>query len=405
MQENILSVRDLSPEGKRVIVRVDFNVPVKDGKILDDTRIRAALPTIRYLLQKKASVIVMSHLGRPKGKGYEAAYSLQPVAECLSKFLGFRVPLASDCIGDKVAQAVAELPSERVLLLENLRFHDGEEHPENHPEFAANIASFGDFYVNDAFGTSHRKHASVYVVPQFFPERSAAGFLVEKELEFLGQNLIQSPKKPFSALLGGAKVSSKIGVIEALLDKVDNLLLAGGMGYTFLKAIGKQIGNSLYEESGIPLAETILRKAKDKGVSVFLPVDAVVAKEANVDADTEVVQMDKGIPQHLEGLDIGPETLQAFTEVFSRSATIFWNGPVGVYEVKPFDKGSMEIAKYIASLQGVVSVIGGGDAGAVANLAGVSERVSLVSTGGGASLEFIEHGMLPGIEVLSRKLL
>ncbi|WP_213318790.1 phosphoglycerate kinase [Chlamydiifrater volucris] len=401
MKESFLSVRDLSPEGKRVIVRVDFNVPLRDGKILDDTRIKAALPTIRYLLQKKAAVIIMSHLGRPKGNGFETAYSLRPVAKRLSDFLGFPVPLASDCVGDEVAAAVAELPSERVLLLENLRFHDGEKHPEKHPEFAANIASYGDFYVNDAFGTSHRKHASVYVVPQFFPNRSAAGFLVEKELEFLGQNLIQNPKKPFSALLGGAKVSSKIGVIESLLDKVDNLLLAGGMGYTFLKALGKNIGGSLCEESGTPMAEMILRKAQDKGVKVFLPIDAVVAKEASAEAAVETMIIDEGIPSHLEGLDIGPKTLQLFMDVFSKSATIFWNGPVGVYEVSPFDKGSLEIARYMASLQDVVSVIGGGDAGAVAHLAGVSDRVSLVSTGGGASLEFIEHGMLPGLEVLS----
>ncbi|AUS59486.1 phosphoglycerate kinase [Chlamydia abortus] len=396
-----LTVRELSPEEKKVLVRVDFNVPIKDGKILDDIRIRSAMPTIHYLLQKRAAVILMSHLGRPQGKGFEEKYSLQPVVEVLEGYLGHHVPLAPDCVGEVARQAVAQISPGRVLLLENLRFHPGEEHPEEHPAFAAELSSYGDFYVNDAFGTSHRKHASVYTVPQAFPGRSAAGLLMEKELEFLGQHLLISPKRPFTAILGGSKVSSKIGVIEALLSQVDNLLLAGGMGFTFLKALGKSVGNSLVEESGIELARRVLHIAQQRNVRIVLPIDVKVAKACTPAVSWTEVSIDQGIPQDLEGLDIGTKTVQEFCKIIDASSTIFWNGPVGVYEVPPFDQGSMAIANCLARHPSAITVVGGGDAAAVVALAGCTAQVSHVSTGGGASLEFLEKGFLPGTEVLS----
>ncbi|EPP34616.1 phosphoglycerate kinase [Chlamydia ibidis] len=396
-----LTVQEISPEEKKVLLRVDFNVPIKDGKILDDVRIRSAMPTINYLLKKRASVILMSHLGRPKGEGFEEKYSLQPVVEVLEGYLGHHVPLAPDCIGEVARQAVGQLSPGRVLLLENLRFHKGEEHPEMYPTFAAELAAYGDFYVNDAFGTSHRKHASVYTVPQAFPERSVAGLLMEKELEFLGQHLLVSPKRPFTAILGGAKVSSKIGVIEALLNQVDNLLLAGGMGFTFLKALGKSLGKSLVEESGIELAQRVLKIARDRNVRILLPSDVKVAKTCEPGVSWTEISIDAGIPSDLEGLDIGSKTIQEFSRVIDSSQTVFWNGPVGVYEVPPFDQGSVAIAECLARHPSAVTVVGGGDAAAVVALAGCAARVSHVSTGGGASLEFLEKGYLPGTEVLS----
>lgn len=396
-----LSIRELSPEGKKVLVRVDFNVPIKDGKILDDIRIRSAMPTINYLLKKDAAVILVSHLGRPKGDVFEEAYSLAPVVPVLEGYLGHHVPLSPDCVGEVARQAVAQLAPGRVLLLENVRFHKGEEHPDEEPSFAMELAAYADFYVNDAFGTSHRKHASVYRVPQMFPNRAAAGFLMEKELEFLGQHLLVEPKRPFTAVLGGAKVSSKIGVIEALLSRVDHLVLAGGMGYTFLKAMNRQVGNSLVEESGIPLARKVLEKARALGVKIYLPEDAKVAKRCEAGEDWQEVSILDGIPEGFAGFDIGTKTIALFSKVIQDSATIFWNGPVGVYEVPPFDQGSKAIAQSLASHSSAVTVVGGGDAAAVVALAGCTSQISHVSTGGGASLEFLEKGYLPGTEVLS----
>ena len=323
-----LSIRELSPEGKKVLVRVDFNVPIKDGKILDDIRIRSAMPTINYLLKKDAAVILVSHLGRPKGDVFEEAYSLAPVVPVLEGYLGHHVPLSPDCVGEVARQAVAQLAPGRVLLLENVRFHKGEEHPDEEPSFAMELAAYADFYVNDAFGTSHRKHASVYRVPQMFPNRAAAGFLMEKELEFLGQHLLVEPKRPFTAVLGGAKVSSKIGVIEALLSRVDHLVLAGGMGYTFLKAMNRQVGNSLVEETGIPLARKVLEKARALGVKIYLPEDAKVAKRCEAGEDWQEVSILDGIPEGFAGFDIGTKTIALFSKVIQDSATIFWNGPV-----------------------------------------------------------------------------
>lgn len=396
-----LTVKEISPEGKRVLVRVDFNVPIRDGKILDDMRIRGAMPTINYLLKRDAAVILMSHLGRPKGRGFEEEYSLQPVVEVLEGYLGHHVPLAPDCIGEVARQAVAQLSPGRVLLLENLRFHRGEEYPEEDPLFSAELATYGDYYVNDAFGTSHRKHASVYVVPQAFPGRAAAGFLMERELNFLGKNLLVTPKRPFTAILGGAKVSSKIGVIESLLPYVDCLVLAGGMGYTFLKSKNYSVGNSLVEESGIKLAQHVLEMAEQRNVRVVLPKDVRVAPSCTPGVEWSERMISDGIPAGLEGLDIGHRTVQEISEVIDGSATVFWNGPVGVYEVPPFDQGSIAIAHCLARHPSAITVVGGGDAAAVVALAGCSAQLSHVSTGGGASLEFIEKGCLPGTEVLS----
>lgn len=353
-----LTVRDLSPEEQKVLVRVDFNVPIKDGKILDDIRIRSAMPTINYLLQKRAAVILMSHLGRPQGNGFEEKYSLQPIVEVLEGYLGHHVPLALACVGEVARQAVAQLSPGRVLLLENLRFHYGEEHPEEDPKFAAELSSYGDLYVNDAFGTSHRKHASVYTVPQAFPGKAAAGFLMEKELEFLGNHLLISPKRPFTAILGGAKVSSKIGVIEALLSQVDNLLLAGGMGFTFLKALGKSLGNSLVEESGVELARRVIELAEKNKVRIFLPSDVKIAKTCAPGVSWQEASIGQGIPQGFQGLDIGTKTVQEFCKIIDASATVFWNGPVGVYEVPPFDQGSMAIANCLARHPSAITVVG-----------------------------------------------
>ncbi|ADH18411.1 phosphoglycerate kinase [Chlamydia trachomatis] len=396
-----LSIRDLSLEGKKVLVRVDFNVPIKDGKILDDVRIHSAMPTIHYLLKQDAAVILVSHVGRPKGGVFEEAYSLAPIVPVLEGYLGHHVPLSPDCIGEVARQAVAQLSPGRVLLLENVRFHKGEEHSDEDPSFAIELAAYADFYVNDAFGTSHRKHASVYRVPQLFPDRAAAGFLMEKELEFLGQHLLVEPKRPFTAILGGAKMSSKIGVIEALLSCVDHLVLAGGMGYTFLRAMNRQVGNSLVEESGIPLAKKVLEKAQALGVKIHLPVDAKVAKQCDSGEDWRELSIQEGIPEELAGFDIGAQTIELFSKVIQESATIFWNGPVGVYEVPPFDQGSKAIAQCLASHSSAVTVVGGGDAAAVVALAGCASQISHVSTGGGASLEFLEKGSLPGTEILS----
>ncbi|MBQ8498811.1 phosphoglycerate kinase [Chlamydia sp.] len=396
-----LSIREISPEGKKVLVRVDFNVPIKDGKILDDVRIRSAMPTIDYLLKRDAAVILVSHLGRPKGGVFEEAYSLAPVVQVLERYLGHHVPLSPDCVGEVARQAVAQLSPGRVLLLENVRFHRGEEHPDEDPGFAVELAAYADFYVNDAFGTSHRKHASVYRVPQMFPGHAAAGFLMERELEFLGQNLLVDPKRPFTAILGGAKVSSKIGVIESLLSRVDNLILAGGMGYTFLKAMHRQVGDSLVEESGIPLAKKVLERAQALGVKIYLPVDAKVAKRCETGEDWTEMSIGDGIPEGLAGFDIGTQTISLFSQVIQDSATIFWNGPVGVYEEPPFDQGSKAIAQRLASHSSAVTVVGGGDAAAVIALAGCTSQISHVSTGGGASLEFLEKGYLPGTEILS----
>lgn len=395
-----ISIKDVNLFGKTVLIRVDLNIPMKEGVILDDSRIRAILPTLHYVLEHNAKVILMSHLGRPKGV-YNKKYSLEPVALRLSELLGQSVLLAPDCIGEQVRMKIAELSPKRVLLLENLRFHVAEEHPENHLSFSEKLASFADVYVNDAFAVSHRKHSSVYTVPQFFARNAVAGFLMEKEITFLSK-LINSPKRPFYAVLGGAKVSSKIGVLKALLSKVDGLLLGGGLGYTFLKAQGVEIGKSLYEESRLEVAKEILRKAEETGVFILLPIDVKVAEECKKNAKSFVIPVAEGIPYYLEGLDIGPLTVNKYISVLQSAQSVFWNGPLGVYEEPPFNEGSFAIAEAINSLK-AFSVVGGGDALAVVSLAGTGENLAHISTGGGASLKFIEQGSLPGIDVLSQK--
>lgn len=390
-----LSVRDMPVRGKKVLLRVDFNVPLKDGKILDDTRIKATLPTLRYLLEQGASIVLMSHLGDPQGPDHNL--SLKPIADHLEHALGRSVLFAPDCIGENTAKAVENLPDGGILLLENLRFHKGEKKPQDNPNFAQKLKTFGDLYVNDAFGTCHRKHASVYEVPKYFPDRAGMGFLVENELKFLGEALNRNLKKPFVVVLGGAKITSKIGVIESLMKKADVILLGGGMGLTFLKAKGFDIGESLFDAEGLSLAERILKQAEQQGVRIVLPVDLRVAE--SLKGPSKVVPVGE-MPKNFRAFDIGTETIDLFEKNLRSAETIFWNGPVGVYETPPFDTGSRRLAEIIADCK-ALSIVGGGDAAAVVKQAGVAEKITHISTGGGASLEFIEQGTLPGVEVLS----
>jgi phosphoglycerate kinase len=395
-----LSASDLS--GKRVLVRADFNVPLDDqGNITDDTRIRAALPTIQDLTSKDAKVILCSHFGRPKGDTYESRvnnkFRLTPVAKRLSELLGTEVPLCNDCIGDQVASTVAAMQPGQVVLLENVRFHPGEEN--NDPEFAKQLASVADLYVNDAFGTAHRAHASTEGVTHYL-KPSVAGFLIDKELQYL-QNAIENPQRPLAAIIGGSKVSSKIGVIETLLDKVDKLLIGGGMIFTFYKARGLNVGKSLVEEDKLELAKTLEAIAKEKGVDLLLPTDVVVADNFAADAKAQTVSVEN-IPDGWMGLDIGPDSIQVFQEALKQCKSVIWNGPMGVFEFDQFAKGTEAIAHTLAELtpQGVITIIGGGDSVAAVEKVGVAEQMSHISTGGGASLELLEGKELPGIAAL-----
>lgn len=393
-----LFIEDLDVKGKKVLMRVDFNVPLdSDLHVVDPTRIEATLPSIFYILEKGGSLILMSHLGRPENV-FDPEFSLAPVAKVLSSLLDKPVIMSPNCIGEKVANKVQSLRSGEVLLLENLRFHRAEEHPEEDPSFAKELASFGDFYINDAFGTAHRKHSSTYSVAKYFPGKAAAGYLLEKEIRFIGTTLL-TPQRPFFALIGGAKISSKIGVIRSLLKKVDRLLLAGGMAYTFLKAKGYKVGTSLLDDELVPLADALLKEYGDK---ILLPLDCVAAKECSEDAPTQIFSFDSGIPNSYQGFDIGPASLKLFSETLSMAKTILWNGPVGVYEIDTFAKGTLALATHIASLS-ATKVVGGGDLIAAVRKAGVLDQMTHVSTGGGATLEYIEFGTLPGIEVLSSR--
>lgn len=394
-----LSIKDLPIKGKKVLMRVDFNVPLDgSGGITDSTRITAALPSISYVLEKGGSLILMSHLGRPKGKRVPEM-SLKPCAEYLSGLLGKEVLLAPDCTGPETEQLVRNMKPGQVLLLENLRFHDGEEHPDKDPGFAEALAKFGDFYVNDAFGAAHRAHSSITSVSRFFPGKSAAGFLMEKELTFLGEALL-NPKRPFYAIIGGAKISTKIGVIEALLKKADAVLIGGGMAYTFLRAQGINIGSSIHEDEFLDMTRNLLF-GKDAS-KLILPQDFVVADQVGSGAATRAVDAKDGIPQGFQGVDIGPKTIRQFTERLQGAATVFWNGPLGVFEVPEFAKGTEAIAKALTSLN-AITIIGGGDSIAALHRLGLAEQISHLSTGGGASLEYIEYATLPGIEALSNK--
>jgi phosphoglycerate kinase len=384
------TIRDIDVEGKRVLVRVDFNVPLDQGKVADDTRIRAALPTIQYLTEQGAKVILMSHLGRPKGKVKEDL-RLTPVAERLADLLGRPVAMAVDCVGEEVETAVDRLRPGDVLLLENLRFHPGEE--ANDPRFVSQLASLGEVYVNDAFGTAHRAHASTEGVAHHLP--AVAGFLMEKELNFLSKAL-ERPEHPFVAILGGAKISDKIGVVDNLLGKVDTLLIGGGMANTFLKAQGHQVGQSLVEEESLPLAQELLAKA---GRKLVLPVDVVVADRFDAEAQSKIVSVEE-VPANWRILDIGPATVERFAQELYTAKTVVWNGTMGVAEFPRFAAGTEGIIEMLAESQ-ATTIVGGGDTAAAVQQAGLAEKMTHVSTGGGASLELLEGKVLPGVAALA----
>uniref|UniRef100_A0A2P2K4N1 Phosphoglycerate kinase n=1 Tax=Rhizophora mucronata TaxID=61149 RepID=A0A2P2K4N1_RHIMU len=395
-KKSVSSLKEAELKGKRVFVRVDLNVPLDDHfNITDDTRIRAAVPTIKYLMDYKAKVILSSHLGRPKG--VTPKFSLKPLVPRLSELLGVEVKMANDCIGEEVPNMVAELPEGSVLLLENVRFYKEEE--KNDPEFAKKLASLADVYVNDAFGTAHRAHASTEGVAKYL-KPAVAGFLMQKELDYL-VGAVANPKKPFAAIVGGSKVSTKIGVIESLLEKVDILILGGGMIFTFYKAQGYSVGSSLVEEDKLDLANSLVEKAKAKGVSLLLPADVVIADKFAADANSKVVPASE-IPDGWMGLDIGPESIKTFCESLDTTKTIIWNGPMGVFEFEKFAAGTEAIAKKLADItgKGVTTIIGGGDSVAAVEKVGVADKMSHISTGGGASLELLEGKQLPGVLAL-----
>jgi phosphoglycerate kinase len=388
-----LSIEDLDLAGKRVLMRVDFNVPVENGKITDDTRIKAALPSIEYVLKKGGKLILMSHLGRPDGKR-DPAMTLSPVAERLSNLLGEKVTKMQDCIDENVKKTVKRMKRGDIIVLENLRFHPEEE--ANDENFAKELAGLGDVYISDAFGTVHRAHASTAGVCKYL--KSAMGFLVAKEVQFLGK-VLSNPERPLVAILGGAKIKDKIPVSLNLIKLADTIIIGGAMSYTFLKAQGKAVGSSLVDEKNLGKAKEILDAAAAKGVEFLLPIDHVVAAEMKEDAKTQVV---KEIPAGMKGLDIGPETIKLYTAKIAAAKTIVWNGPMGVFEMKPFEAGTKAIADAMAASKGM-TVVGGGDSAAAVEQFGVAAKMSHVSTGGGASLEFLEGKVLPGIAALTDK--
>jgi len=393
---NKKTVKDIDLNGKRVIMRVDFNVPLdNEGNITDDTRIRAALPTIEYVLSKNTKLILMSHLGRPKGQVKEEL-RMTPVGKRLSELLGKEVIVSKDAIGEETEKIVSGMQTGDVVLLENLRFHKEEE--ENDPEFAKKLASYADIYVNDAFGTAHRAHASTEGITKYLP--AVAGFLMEKEINFLGKLLYQ-PDKPYIAIIGGAKVSTKMGVLEKLIEKVDTLIIGGGMCYTFLKAKGFEVGKSLVETDKVNLAFELIKKADEKGVNFMLPVDHLVVEEVSENSRPRTVDTNS-IPQDMIGVDIGPKTIKAYKKEIKKGKTIFWNGPMGVFEIDKLARGTTQIARALASSKGT-TVVGGGDSVAAVNKIGVADKITHVSTGGGASLEFLEGKELPGIVALLDK--
>ncbi|WP_017756368.1 phosphoglycerate kinase [Calidifontibacillus oryziterrae] len=393
---NKKSIRDIDVKGKKVFCRVDFNVPMQNGQVTDDTRIRAALPTIQFLSENGAKVILASHLGRPKGKVVEEM-RLDAVAKKLTDLSGKNVIKTNEAFGSEVDVAISKLSDGDLLLLENVRFYPGEE--KNDPELARQFASLADIYVNDAFGAAHRAHASTEGIAHHLP--AVAGFLMEKELEVLGKAL-SNPERPFTAIIGGAKVKDKIGVIENLLEKVDNLIIGGGLAYTFIKAQGYEIGKSLLEEDKIELAKSFIEKAKEKGVNFVMPVDAVIANEFSADAEAKVVNIDE-IPADAQALDIGPKTVDKYREVIQSSKLVIWNGPMGVFEFEKFANGTIGVAKSLAEAPNTYTVIGGGDSAAAVEKFHVSDKMDHISTGGGASLEFMEGKQLPGVAALNDK--
>ncbi len=388
-------MQELPLEGRRVLLRVDYNVPLNGAKVVDSTRLAATVPTIKHLLGAGCSVVLLSHLGRPKGKP-EAKYSLKPVLPVLEKLLGTKVAFAADCIGEKAVKAVDGLKPGKVLLMENLRFHAEEE--KNDASFAKSLSKLGEVFVQDAFGALHRAHASTAGIPKFLP--GGVGFLVQRELEFLDR-VMNNPARPFLAIVGGAKVSDKIGVLQRLLERVDGLLIGGGMAYTFLAAQGISIGKSLLEAESMPASKEIVEKAFNREVECLLPADHVAVKELKAGAPSEATQ-GMAVPEGWLGVDIGPRTVELFASKMAEAKTIFWNGPMGVFEVEPFDRGSVAIAKALAAAtkRGAVTIVGGGDSLAVLGKARVSD-VTHCSTGGGASLEFLEGKVLPGLAALA----
>ena len=395
MTYNKKSVEDIDVSGKKVLVRCDFNVPMKDGKITDETRINGALPTIKYLLSKNAAVILCSHMGRPKGE-FNPAFSLAPVAKRLSELIGQEVVLAADVIGEDAKAKAAALKPGEVMMIENVRFNKEEE--KNDPAFAKELASMAEIYVNDAFGTAHRAHASTAGVADYLP--AVCGYLIQKEISVMGKAL-SDPARPFTAILGGAKVSDKIGVINNLIDKVDTLIIGGGMAYTFMRALGNTTGTSICEEDKLELASDLMKKARAKGVSFLIPVDNIVAREYKEDADFMRIYSD-AIPDGWMGLDIRPTTQELFTKTIAGSGTVIWNGPMGVSEWENFAAGTRAVAKAVAECGGI-SIIGGGDSAAAVEKLGYADKMTHISTGGGASLEFLEGLELPGIACLQDK--
>ncbi|MDR0138706.1 phosphoglycerate kinase [Metabacillus idriensis] len=393
---NKKSVKDIEVKGKVVFCRVDFNVPMKDGQVTDDTRIRAALPTIQYLTEQGAKVLLASHLGRPKGQVVEEL-RLNAVAERLQELLGKNVAKADEAYGDSVKAEISKMQEGDVLLLENVRFYPGEE--KNDPELAKAFAELADVYVNDAFGAAHRAHASTAGIADHIP--AVAGFLLEKELEVLGKAL-SNPERPFTAIIGGAKVKDKIGVIDHLLDKVDNIIIGGGLAYTFIKALGHEVGKSLLEEDKVELAKSFMDKAKKNGVNFYMPVDVVVADDFSNDANIKVVPIDS-IPSDWEGLDAGPKSREIYADVIKNSKLVIWNGPLGVFELDAFAEGTKSVAVALSEAKDTYTVIGGGDSAAAVEKFNMADKMDHISTGGGASLEFMEGKELPGVVALNDK--
>lgn len=393
---NKLSIEDLNIKGKRVFIRADFNVPLDDAQnITDDRRIRSTLPTINYAIDEGASVILASHLGRPKGK-VDPKYSLRPVAKRLSRLLNKEVLFLEDCVGAEVEKTVKNMGKGDVILLENLRFHPEEE--KNDDNFSKALASLADYYVNDAFGAAHRAHASIVGIPKYIP--GAAGFLMRKEIQYL-KGAVESPVRPFVAILGGAKVSGKIGVLENLAQKVDKVIVGGGMAFTFIKAMGYEVGDSLVEEEMIDLAVKIMHRLKESKVKFYLPVDCVIAQSVEKGAETKIVPIQE-IPKGWKALDIGPASTRLFTEVIQDAKTIIWNGPMGVFEIDAFSRGTFAVARAIADAY-ALTIVGGGDTDLAVHRAGVSDSISFISTGGGAALQLLEGKELPGIAALKDK--
>ncbi|MBX9924430.1 MAG: phosphoglycerate kinase [Rhabdochlamydiaceae bacterium] len=398
----VLSLTDLNLFHKKVLVRVELNVPLnEDGSIADLMRISESIPTLRFLLEKEASIVLLSHFGKPEGKRGKK-YSLKPFQKVLSEMLGQEVLFEEDVLGKETKKRIENLKPKEILLLENLRFYPAEEHPEIDPSFAQTLASYGDIYINDAFGGCHRKHSSITSLPKAFPKAAAAGFLVEKEIQAL-RPLYSNPEQPFHAIIGGSKVSSKLKILESLIEKVQVLYIGGGMAFTFLKALGHSIGKSILEPDLLPAARSLIEQCEKKGITLFLPQDIVIADSFSAQATKKIINTnEKAVPENWQGMDIGPKTLIEWEKSLTKAKTIFWNGPVGVFEWAAFSKGTFSLAKFLSKLPSY-RVVGGGDSASAIHQLGIDEKFTYISTGGGASLEFLEQGTLPGIAALTQK--